>query len=334
MTTIDQSAFGDCYTLKTVVIPSTVTTINDAFPGSTNIEHIYCYASPTVTWTVGAIQNFKNSKETICHVPSGDWSAFSELNLTFNDDLDDYVVYTDGVDNGTKLTGLSGSQKNIVFNRKFPAGKKQTICLPFDNSDLFALGKLWYFSGISGTTAEMTNVTSGTLSANTPYIFEPTSDVTNITFLSVDVSVGADPKTDGGDFTFQATYEAKTWAAGNAELTNGIYGFLAKEYKGHSTGYFMKGEAGATIKPFRAYLKYSGSDLTGTSAARRISPEELPETIEIKWLTAEGSTTSLKGISTISHEANKWYSLDGRELNGKPAVKGIYINNGRKYIVK
>ena len=180
----------------------------------------------------------------------------------------------------------------------------------------------------------MTNVTSGTLSANTPYIFEPTSDVTNITFLSVDVSVGADPKTDGGDFTFQGTYEAKTWAAGNAELTNGIYGFLAKEYKGHSTGYFMKGEAGATIKPFRAYLKYSGSDLTGTSAARRISPEELPETIEIKWLTAEGSTTSLKGISTISHEANKWYSLDGRELNGKPAVKGIYINNGRKYIVK
>ena len=29
-----------------------------------------------------------------------------------------------------------------------------------------------------------------------------------------------------------------------------------------------------------------------------------------------------------------WHSVDGRRLNGKPASKGIYINNGRKVVVK
>ena len=29
-----------------------------------------------------------------------------------------------------------------------------------------------------------------------------------------------------------------------------------------------------------------------------------------------------------------WYSIDGRKLNGKPAKKGIYINNGNKVVIK
>ena len=30
----------------------------------------------------------------------------------------------------------------------------------------------------------------------------------------------------------------------------------------------------------------------------------------------------------------KWYDLSGRRLNGKPTAKGVYINNGKKYVVK
>jgi hypothetical protein len=29
-----------------------------------------------------------------------------------------------------------------------------------------------------------------------------------------------------------------------------------------------------------------------------------------------------------------WYSLDGRKLSGKPAQKGVYINNGKKIVMK
>ena len=36
-----------------------------------------------------------------------------------------------------------------------------------------------------------------------------------------------------------------------------------------------------------------------------------------------------------SHElSGAWYTLDGRKLSGKPSAKGIYVRNGRKFIIK
>jgi hypothetical protein len=29
-----------------------------------------------------------------------------------------------------------------------------------------------------------------------------------------------------------------------------------------------------------------------------------------------------------------WYTLSGQKLEGKPAVKGLYLNNGKKMVVK
>ena len=53
------------------------------------------------------------------------------------------------------------------------------------------------------------------------------------------------------------------------------------------------------------------------------------------WL-CEGGTT---GIGTITNNRepitnNQWYTLDGRRLSGKPSLKGIYLNRGRKVIIK
>ena len=43
------------------------------------------------------------------------------------------------------------------------------------------------------------------------------------------------------------------------------------------------------------------------------------------------------GIREIKNETkgnDRWYSLDGRELKSQPTVKGIYIKNGKKVVVK
>ena len=46
------------------------------------------------------------------------------------------------------------------------------------------------------------------------------------------------------------------------------------------------------------------------------------------------------GIVSVSKEpgsegvADAWYTLDGRRLAGKPTASGIYVNNGRKVIIK
>ena len=43
------------------------------------------------------------------------------------------------------------------------------------------------------------------------------------------------------------------------------------------------------------------------------------------------------GISTATaslRQPGTWYSLDGRQLQVKPSTKGIYVNNGRKVVIK
>ena len=50
----------------------------------------------------------------------------------------------------------------------------------------------------------------------------------------------------------------------------------------------------------------------------------------------DGETTSLVSMHNsqcIMHN-DGWYTLDGRKLDGKPTQKGIYINGGRKVVVK
>lgn len=44
--------------------------------------------------------------------------------------------------------------------------------------------------------------------------------------------------------------------------------------------------------------------------------------------------TDIQEIKSEATGNDRWYSLDGRELQGQPTTKGIYINNGRKLVVK
>lgn len=48
----------------------------------------------------------------------------------------------------------------------------------------------------------------------------------------------------------------------------------------------------------------------------------------------EGTNSIENGILNIENEDGAWYDLSGRKLSGKPKAKGIYINNGRKFILK
>ena len=36
----------------------------------------------------------------------------------------------------------------------------------------------------------------------------------------------------------------------------------------------------------------------------------------------------------VSFDSEAWYTLDGKRLNAKPNTKGIYVNNGKKVVIK
>ena len=58
----------------------------------------------------------------------------------------------------------------------------------------------------------------------------------------------------------------------------------------------------------------------------------------MKLVSASGETTAIGTLDTktgeMTFDSEAWYTLDGVRLSGKPSKKGLYINNGKKVIVK
>ena len=51
----------------------------------------------------------------------------------------------------------------------------------------------------------------------------------------------------------------------------------------------------------------------------------------------DGETTgivSVNGSGFTVNGSDAWYSLDGRKLDGKPTRAGVYVNNGKKVVIK
>ena len=76
----------------------------------------------------------------------------------------------------------------------------------------------------------------------------------------------------------------------------------------------------------------SAKDLYGDN-----SPEV--EAVAMAWdivgVTDGSAPTAIQTLSVSSStHSDDWYTIDGRKLNGKPAKKGIYINNIQKTVVQ
>ncbi len=69
-------------------------------------------------------------------------------------------------------------------------------------------------------------------------------------------------------------------------------------------------------------------------------PQKEPLTKTRSFLTissfdGDSTTAIISHLSPLtSHLSDAWFDLNGRRLNGKPTAKGIYVNNGRKVMVR
>ena len=44
--------------------------------------------------------------------------------------------------------------------------------------------------------------------------------------------------------------------------------------------------------------------------------------------------SGVRMMTAPDKQSNSWYTIDGRRLNGRPQQSGLYINAGRKVIIK
>ena len=233
------------------------------------------------------------------------------------------------------------ANKFVAYKRSFTAGKAATICLPFNFTPDDKVGQFYVFDGITKENgqyiATMKENAVKALTANTPYVFNPTQDGELVFSGIADKTISAG-ETTSDDWTFLGTYDEVKWD----EAPTGIYGFSAQavDDQGISQGEFVKVGAKVKIRPFRAYLKYKdGSEnYSGARAFTRSDADELPASIMVRFIDSKGNTTAIGTVDTQTGEVNidreGWYTLSGRRLPNKPTQRGIYINNGNKVLIK
>lgn len=258
---------------------------------------------------------------------------------------------------------------HVTSNRVFTPGMASTVMLPFDYTCNGGEGGTFYkFVGVKkendkwvATMQETGNDTNkqGTLEANTPYLFMPAAST--MTFPNINGSVRlftrdggsggncetADP---GSHWTFKGTYRYIEWTAGTtdpnftqyAEEIGRTYGFAGVAKDGINVGDFVKVASGAKIRPMCCYLLWN--DIPNSANARSFTrgaaatDEELPQRITVRLVGANGQTTAIGTLDTktgeMTFDSEAWYTLDGVRLSGKPSKKGLYINNGKKIVIK
>ncbi len=327
----------------------------------------YTVTAPSVT-----IQDSGNHAYTITGM--GNYAGSREAMFTITPYLADQFgavyVYQDQNGKTALLEGTSvepvdipsvinKTVNHVTSNRVFTPGKASTVMLPFNYTCNGEEGGTFYkFVGVKkendkwvATMQETGNDANneGTLIANTPYLFMPTA--TEMTFPNINGSVAlstegggncvtADP---GSHWTFKGTYWFKEWNSSNyydAEEIGRAYGFAGVAKDNIDVGDFVKVASGAKIRPMSCYLLWN--DIPNSANARSFTrgaaatDEELPQSITVRLVGSNGETTAIGTLDTKTGEIDfsGWYDMSGHKLSGKPTKKGLYINNGKKVVIK
>ena len=240
----------------------------------------------------------------------------------------------------------------VELQRSFTANQPATVMLPFSLGDgqTVSGGSFYKFSGVTKDGDEWKALFTevATFKANTPYLFMP-SATGQMTFdlnggtVTLNTTTTGETGSTASNWELRGTYAKVQWAGTDSDPSDlsKTYGFA----KGNATiaaGQFVHFAVGAWLKPMRCYLVYNGSTEGGTFQNARsmtrgaASTEELPQTITVVLLSSSGETTGIGTLDTKTGDItlDGWYTMDGRKLEGKPSTKGIYINNGRKIVIK
>ena len=264
---------------------------------------------------------------TITGIKSGCESATTEVAYFTTLPMDELEL-VDDKDNTGKIQSLHGLVDVDVklVGRTLKADTWNTLCLPCNVK--LTDGKL---DGVSvdvrklagaeldGTTMNLTFESVTELVAGTPYIIKPESSITDPVFEKALVRMGENPSTftlDGEDIkvSFKGTYKPITFTATDKSIL-----FLRN-------GSFYYPVNGSYINSQRAYLQLSGIHAGKPVAA---PTKEFTFTNNLN-----EDPTAIAELLGLTEDNGAWYDLNGRKLAGKPAQKGIYINNGKKTIIK
>ena len=302
---------GEAIYLTPTVSDRTETAATDAADGSIT-------ATATATYTHGSTTYTFSSTQT------------KELS---------YSLSLDESDNTETLTTYDGRSMNITLAGRtlYKDGLWNTLCLPFDVDDISgsplagATLKELSDATFADGTLTLTFAEATSIQAGQAYLIkwdkadgydsasEDTRDIKTPVFpgvtLAKDLRDDEISTDDSGTatVTFMGTYKKLSYDADDRTVL-----FLGA----NNTLYYP--QSGASIGAQRAYFK-----LNGLTVGNIVN-----SAIVLNF--GDGETTGIGSIDNgeLRIDNDDWYSLDGRKLDGKPTARGIYINNGKKFVIK
>jgi hypothetical protein len=161
--------------------------------------------------------------------------------------------------------------------------------------------------------------------------FSPTT--MSITLTQADyVPAGTGLVVTGAEGTYDVPIAAtdKVWAnllvgvVAPTPITTTDNGYSNFILSNGSQGYNWYASAPGTLPAGKAYLRLPTHSVSNMNNARRFT-----------WIFEDLNPTGIQEVQAADGEgADAWYTLDGVRLSGQPTTSGIYVRQGKKYVVK
>ena len=177
--------------------------------------------------------------------------------------------------------------------------------------------------------------------ANEPFLIKVAEDVklsnVHISFTGKTIKYKATPKAeaegvDYGGNEFIGTYTDIDDLPAKFNLTTQYFAFMGNADMIGSRGQALDNDwykatlSGLVIRPTEAYLHYA--ERTADAGAPVITIED------VDFSTGATSIKTLNAENMKAYAVDGWYTLNGIKLQSMPTEKGVYINNGKKVVIK
>lgn len=226
--------------------------------------------------------------------------------------ITDQVSLSESTDNAAVISSNNGKTVDVSLSRTLVADKWNTFCVPFD-IDLTD-GKL---NGVEVRVMEFMSVesnimcfgTTNKIMAGEAYLIKPLNEsITNPILPNVTIS-SEEPKTlDTGNYSFVGVYSPKSFDEQASKVSLFING----------SAKLSRPKVNSTMKGMRAYFACASEQAASAQ------------------LQLGGELTGVASIVSDVDEDGNIYNLNGvcigKDIKG--LSKGLYIKNGKKFVVK
>ena len=230
----------------------------------------------------------------------------------------------------TQITNVAGKIVDATIStgakkRTLYANAWNALVLPFDitpRAFCHATGSYAVFDVLqAGQDAANFKITISEIPAYTPFLVKVDQEIDlstktfeDVLIKAIDEAALTQSTSETGNMKFvgtvkQASIPAPSWTIYPNEETGAI------QLNPH--------KAATSVKAFTAY--FTTIDGTNPINAPQVFIEE-----------PDGSTTAISTINVegVAMKADGWYTVNGVKLQGMPTEKGVYINNGKKVVLK